>query len=175
MNRKDYTAALRRVADVLDAHPELDHEIYPSAAWVFCHEPADFVRYVRAFGAGGKEFKGEDLEFAPEYCGEVFRVNCKREQICERKVVGRRQVPERRIPEQVIPAHEEDIVEWDCKPVLAKRPAGGIELPRPIEGPLTSVNPPDATQSEACATAQPAVISDHDTERTERLLGSDPV
>lgn len=41
--------------------------------------------------------------------------------------------------------------------------------------PLTSVNAPDATQSEDCATAQAAVISDHDTERTERLLGSDPV
>lgn len=121
MTRQDFVTALRRVAEVLDAHPELDLEIYPTNAWVFCHDPEEFARYVRAFGAGGKDFKGEDLEFAPEYCGEIFKVNCKREQICERKVIGTRHVPEKIIPAQVIPAHSEDIVEWDCKPILAKR------------------------------------------------------
>lgn len=150
MNRQDYINALRRVADVLEAHPELDREIYPSSAWVFCNDPAKFAAYVRAFGAGGKEFRDEDLEFRPEYCGEVFAVNCKREQICERKVIGRRQVPERRIPEQVIPAHEEDIVEWDCKPVLARRPMT-VEVPRE----LTEGSTARATQSEDCAIAQP--------------------
>jgi hypothetical protein len=46
-----------------------------------------------------------------------------REAVCQRKVVGTRTIPEQVIPseyvaERVIPAHEEEIVVWDCEPVL---------------------------------------------------------
>ena len=127
MKVNDYVTALRRVADVLDTHPELTLDIYPTTAWVFCHDPETFVQYVRAFGAGGKEFRNEDLEFRPEFCGDVFAVNCAREQICERKVVGKRFVPAQVVPERVIPAHEENIVEWDCKLCSPSTPSRSME------------------------------------------------
>jgi hypothetical protein len=156
MTRTDYINALRRIADVYQVNPDLEAPAYIPASWVFAATPEAFIRYVRAFGGGGKEFKGEDLEFTPEYCGDIIKINCKREQICERKVVGSRHVPEKIIPAQIVPAHEEEIVEWDCKPILARRPVT-VDIPRTLEEApalLTSVNAPAATQSEDCATAQ---------------------
>jgi len=41
-----------------------------------------------------------------------------KELICKKKVVGRKLIPEHRIPERVIPEHWEDVVEWECEPIL---------------------------------------------------------
>lgn len=54
--------------------------------------------------------------------------------ICERKVVGKKIIPQQYIPARVIEAHEEEIVEWECRPILAARKATAevpIQLPPP--------------------------------------------
>jgi len=47
------------------------------------------------------------------------RVTFKKELVCERRVVGTKLVPDNFTPGRLEPAHEEDIVEWDCKSILA--------------------------------------------------------
>jgi hypothetical protein len=49
--------------------------------------------------------------------------SCAREEVCIRKVVGTKTVPARVVPERVEPEHEEEIVEWECKPILAPEAA----------------------------------------------------
>lgn len=127
MTRDEFIRGLRQLADLYESRPELDMPSYLPRWWIFTTEPEDFVRNVQAFGNGRKEFLKNDIEFHPDVVLPIA-VNCRREKLCERKVVGSRHVPEKVIPAQVIPAHDEDVVEWDCKPVLAKaRPA--VELP----------------------------------------------
>jgi hypothetical protein len=43
-----------------------------------------------------------------------YELNIHREMICERRVVGTKVVPE-----QVIPTHVEEVVEWECGPMLS--------------------------------------------------------
>lgn len=132
MERSDFIAALRKMLDVYERNPDLPAP-YPNVSWIFTFEAEDFIKAVQAFGSGMKRFDGDDLEFHPDPCADLIRVNCKREQICERKVVGKRLVPEKVIPAQTIPAHEEEIVEWDCKPILAKRRPETVEIPKALE------------------------------------------
>jgi len=49
------------------------------------------------------------------------RVTFKKELVCERRVVGTKLVPDNYTPSRLEPAHEEDIVEWDCKSILAPK------------------------------------------------------
>ena len=41
-----------------------------------------------------------------------------REEVCERVVTGTKIIPREVIPERVVEEHEEEIVEWKCKPLL---------------------------------------------------------
>ena len=48
--------------------------------------------------------------------------NAERDQVCKRVVVGTKLIPatsERIVPAQ--PEHEEEIVEWNCTPVMAEK------------------------------------------------------
>ena len=48
----------------------------------------------------------------------VLTFHAERTEVCDRVVTGKKYVPQQIIPQQVIEAHEEDIVEWKCKPLL---------------------------------------------------------
>lgn len=122
MTTSDYVNGLRRLADFYEANPtaKLPYEGDSGTMNVFCWTAEDFALIVSAFGNGAKRFEDERLLFLPDI-GLNLQVHCDRGQICERRVVGTRHVAEQVVPERVIPAHDEDIVEWDCKPVLAAR------------------------------------------------------
>jgi hypothetical protein len=45
--------------------------------------------------------------------GLIYDVNIPREQVCRRIVVGRRFLP-------AVEAHETEVVEWQCEPILAE-------------------------------------------------------
>ena len=118
MERQDFIEGLRQLADIYDRNPQLDVPSYLPTWWIFTFDAETFVRQIGAFGSGAKKYDGEDIQFIPNVLLDL-KIQCKREKICERRVVARRMVPEKRIPETVIPAHEEEVVEWDCRPVLA--------------------------------------------------------
>ena len=117
MERQDFIDGLRELADIYERKPWLEVP-YSSTMWIFTHEAETFVQQIAAFGNGAKKYVGEDIEFIPNIILDL-KVNCKREQICERKVIGKKLVQEKHIAAQVIPEHEEEIVEWECRPVLA--------------------------------------------------------
>ena len=86
--------------------------------------PSDTLEEVRnwsiALGTFEKDLES-NIHFRMVQRQENFgvRVTFKKELVCERKVVGTKLVPESYTPSHLEPAHEEDIIEWDCKSILA--------------------------------------------------------
>lgn len=119
MERQDFINGLRELAAIYEQKPWLEVP-YISTAWIFTHDAETFVQQIAAFGSGAKKYNGEDIEFIPNIILDL-KINCKREQICERRVVATKHVPEKVIPAQVIPAHDKEVVEWECRPVLATK------------------------------------------------------
>lgn len=72
----------------------------------------------RALGTFTKKYS-EGMFYLNRQFGPVNAVFCfMREQACVRRVIGKKHVEARVIPAEYIPAHDEDIVEWDCQPIL---------------------------------------------------------
>lgn len=137
MTNREYADCLRRIADVYARNPDIKQPYagVDCPMWVFCWDAETFARTVAAFGNGNKAFGDDEVLFKPDV-GLDLQIRCQRDQVCERKVVGARHVPEKIIPAvaaQIIPAHEEEIVEWDCKPILAKKPV--VEVPVSLPAP----------------------------------------
>lgn len=135
VERSQYIAGLRELADILEKHEDLElpHEgsgdytyltIYPDSSVSL----EQFRTFIVAVGDADKE--GDDTFFRLRTTlggkhGLRLEMATYRNEICERRVVGRRKVTKsERDPELVaqIPLVErevvEDIVEWDCRPLL---------------------------------------------------------
>ena len=86
-------------------------------------------REVRAIGTSRKEFTDNELRLVADVnrsagkygiaLGFEIEWYCPRKNVCTATVVGTREVPEEIIPEHRIPAHTEDVIEWNCEPLLA--------------------------------------------------------
>jgi len=117
METKQFIRALRAVADMWEAHPELP-------------APEPFVMSV--FGWNGREQMKRAAEMLatcqkqvlPDYSlfklihdfGGGVRVAfvSTLDAICTRQVKGTRHVPEKTLPALTIAAHDEEVVEWNC-------------------------------------------------------------
>lgn len=126
MNRLEYVAALRELADYVEAHefPESKAAYFGGYEDTFkapnlefdVRNREDFVAFVKAMGSFEKErdsySTGAKFELPS---GTYIKVETARENVCKKIVVGQRFVEEQ--PERVlaaIPAHHEDVVEWEC-------------------------------------------------------------
>lgn len=126
MNRLEYVIALRELADYVESHefPERKTGYWGSIEDTFkapnlefdIRNREDFVAFVRAMGSFEKErdsySTGAKFELPS---GTYVKVETARENVCKKIVVGQRFVEEQ--PERVleaVPAHNEDIVEWEC-------------------------------------------------------------
>ena len=109
----EFAAALRQIADWYDDHPEM-----PGATEINITTPRNTPEVaagiVRALGSCSKDFSKDVVAIARDFGGCTLRFVLWRSAVCERRVVGTREVPER-----VTPAHVEEIIEWDCHPILA--------------------------------------------------------
>jgi hypothetical protein len=124
--RQQQIQGLRDLADFYETVPE-DVPLpfaFQSELLVFLHDNAK--EHLRHIGSFEKRF--EDLTsfgfIAVKKVG-IFDLHfyAKRSDVCVRNVVGTRTIPAETIPatrEQFIPEHEEEIVEWDCEPVLTR-------------------------------------------------------
>lgn len=118
--------ALRDIADWYEAHPEIDappHELLV-VKWA-SDGPSALKTTARALGTFEKEdldsMMGLNRTFGPVKLRFVFY----RERVCQKRVVGTRKVkvlqpaPEAPDVPMVEVEREEEVVEWDCPPLLA--------------------------------------------------------
>lgn len=127
-------AAHRRVADLLEAHPDLAYP-YVSASeglirWTLysfeCPDgvPAMVAAIRRAVGGKWDKREAAGITGTPEmvFEREGYQIITRREAVCVRRVVGTETVtiPARpALDAQPERTEEREIVEWDCEPILS--------------------------------------------------------
>lgn len=114
----DYTNSLRQLADFLDKHPDLalpseDIRVYAMDT------KEEAAACLKALKPCKKEYRDNIFEISKEFGGISLRYVFLRSSVCRRKVVGTKEIEEQHIPGRTIPAHTEEIVEWECEPVMA--------------------------------------------------------
>lgn len=122
MTHKDYTDGLRQIADFYDQHPEIP---VPRAEIIYypVNDKATLFPVIQALGTFEKDYF-DTLFYISKTFGSVALKFCfMRATICERRVIGKKHIEAR-----FIGAHEEEIVEWDCHPILKEEPEQQAEV-----------------------------------------------
>lgn len=130
----DTAAGLRALADWIQANPEvvanfsrrLRISAYPRSSDVAA-EFAQLGRLARKHGATVKKDVSEQMyNLALNFGAVTVQVLAYRQEVCERVVVGTREVTEEVPDPEALAAvptttvtRTEDVVEWQCKPLLA--------------------------------------------------------
>lgn len=130
----DLARNLRAAADLLDQHPDLP-EVYVAAFgysgrveinWQsHTTDKADAALVVATIdGAWSRTSLGDELvQWKQHRDGVSLIVTISRELVCERRVVGTETVTIPAVEAQPERTETRDVVEWDCKPLLAPEPA----------------------------------------------------
>ena len=115
MTTADYAKALRALADFYEAHPDvtMPHETVISVYGVE-DTKEEAVRIIEALKPCRKEWNGSFLRIVRDFGGATLKFVFEREAVCTKRVIGKKE-----IPAAYIPARTEEIVEWDCEPILA--------------------------------------------------------
>lgn len=135
--RSSYTAGLRALADLLDAHPQVPLPHYgtsgaPMAIFFLSGEDpkAALVAATRAFpGPKQKGVWDTYYDVQGSLHGLHYKLTAFRDAVCERIVTGTREVVEEvpdpealaAVPKVTVTTTVED-VEWKCSPLLAPEP-----------------------------------------------------
>ena len=114
MNNLECAERFRKLADVIQ-HPNMPQPWHGGHAPLIMYADTleQFQALIKAVGTGKKRYDESWIWFSPDSWPELT-IGFFRSLLCTRRVVGTRT-----IPEKVIPAHTEEIVEWDCEPILA--------------------------------------------------------
>lgn len=123
--RKLFIEGLLAVANFYSVHPEV--ELPWDADWtsfnVFSQKRSQLVAAARALGHTEKIYQSDDFQLIKRFNSSVcLKLWGKRAEVCEAKVIGQEVVPEKVIPaqpERVEPGYTKDLVEWECKSLLA--------------------------------------------------------
>lgn len=123
-----YANALRALAAFVESHPEVEPPSVPFPD-VYGVDIASFKLLALSHGVKKEKNYYEDRFYLRIYIPYMnadneertlmIDYNGAREEVCKRVVTGTRRVEERYVPGSLEPAHEEDIVEWECAPILA--------------------------------------------------------
>jgi hypothetical protein len=109
-----YADDLRALADFYEKHPDIPPSRYSISCYDF-DEKEDAARLVRTLGHVEKKYE-DSMFYIIKRFGEIKLEFCfLREKVCTRRVVGTKEIPARVIE---CAARTEEIVEWDCEPVL---------------------------------------------------------
>ena len=118
---------LRAVADFYEEHPKAPLPLWLTGLDLGVYLTEDNAKQVLAsIGSFTKTFEGERFVATKEMGGGILEFRVGRESVCTKRVVGTKTVPASFEPKRVTPAkfieaHEEEIVEWDCEPILAEK------------------------------------------------------
>lgn len=119
-----YAAFLRELADFYESRPGLPRP----TLWGWRAEgdvnldKKKAKDILRTLGAFEKKYTGDQFDAIVTLpSGGKLVFTTPREAICRKVVVGKKFVPEEYIPGKIEPAHEVEIVEWQCdEPILAE-------------------------------------------------------
>lgn len=123
MEREDFIAGLRQLADFYEEHPLLPLPDSPDFAVYYFGEPETHELAARiATQLGTFEKRADETLFRIEKSFGSIRLRfvfC-RDKVCIRKVIGTKTVTKEIYPENFETQEvEEEIVEWICPPLLA--------------------------------------------------------
>lgn len=131
--RAEYTAGLRMLADLLDAHPELmtphnEIQVIPIGAELAREQLAAWARALP--GKKDKQITDEMANLLGSLRGVKIQVLAYRDEVCERVTTGVETVTKRvkdpaalaAVPEIEVTEQVEQY-EWVCRPMLADEPA----------------------------------------------------
>lgn len=132
-SRAERLDRVRRLADWLESHPECPLPTEWMERRFRAYEVDDLETAVRiARSVPRVEKRLEDTLFyltvEPED-GTMLEYVIWRSRVCRPKVVGTRHVEE-----QVIKAHDEEVVEWECEPLLGQLEPLGVALKEVKDG-----------------------------------------
>ena len=113
MTSKDFVDGLRAIADWYEAHPWVAPPLYPEFIHSAIDSKDEAVTIAEALKPCVKDYSAELFVLRRQFGPILFKALFWRNALCERRVVGVKDVPER-----TVPAHTEEIVEWDCHPLL---------------------------------------------------------
>lgn len=133
MNRSD---SLRAIADMIDKNPEMDmdsalnYQLKNLAIYIYNDEAQEIAKWMRAGKAAGatvtKEYDTDFFRASLAFGDVIINVNTARDAVCTPTVKGKKSVT-RRVPTEPIvyvdKVVEEDIIEWECHPILSDKDA----------------------------------------------------
>jgi len=112
MTNQEFADSLRLIADFYAEHLDFPQPEDKISLYVIDRESLQAV--IREFGDCQKRFN-QDLLYVSRSFGRIrLEATVLKRFVCSSRVTGKRHVEE-----ATIPAHDEDIVEWDCGPLLA--------------------------------------------------------
>jgi len=118
----EYAEGLRNLAGWIEAHPSIPLPEPMLSVWS-ANTKDDAVACLRALGNAKKQYEEQLFYISGEFGPLTLRFVFERNAVCTRKVVGTKRV------EAVFhPAHEEEIVEWDCEESLLRPESEGKEV-----------------------------------------------
>ena len=134
VTREQQIAGLREFADFLEQNPEVPMEDWRIGITYYTYDDEPVKQAARAVAGWDKIYSDNFLDLAMSFgrdpempdsdrnVGLRYVISVAREKVCEAKVVGKK-VVKKRDPEalKAVPMIEveEDIVEWECTPLLA--------------------------------------------------------
>lgn len=123
MTNLEYAESLRLVADWFESHPEVRPPHDANEINLYnVHTRADMETVARNMGSCEKEYTDGFFKLKKQFGAIQLVAVASRDNVCNRKIVGAKLVPE-----QIIPAHNVDIVEWECfETPLLSPPSGAI-------------------------------------------------
>lgn len=128
--RTSFINSLREYATLLETHPEVPAPNYNQYFYMHDCTKEQLAAAATAGIKAEKSYTDENFSLIlrlgnrDRWSSDInLYFSTKREEVCERVVVGKKLVPEKIIPEQhtpsrIEPAHEVDVVEWKCSPLL---------------------------------------------------------
>jgi hypothetical protein len=126
--RQNFVQGLRDLADLFERESELplptskiSIDIWPSHIDSETPVVEQFAKYARLLAPVTKETVGGDYFILRRKFGDFVRIDVTsaREKVCTKRVVRVEHVEAELRPAELIPAHDREIVEWDCPKLLA--------------------------------------------------------
>ena len=122
--REQWLSGLEELVKLLRDKPELP---LPETLYLYSYQcehnnsdvKAKMATIAKAFVPCEKEYSENDFLLVRSFGPHTLRYYSTRSVVCTAKVVGKKMVearPSSYYPE--VPAHEEDVIEWECSPLL---------------------------------------------------------